>query len=168
MRPDCLLSLTILAMATAVPLAVHASTEVTFDHPERFNDAGRFGGDSAKNVQVLADELTRLGERLPPDADLKIEITDVRLAGQSRFFNTANPDLRVLNGRADWPSVRMRYTLTVDGKSAGPVDEMVEDQNYLDSIPPSDPSQRLPYERRMLARWFEQRFVRHEPAPQQP
>ena len=153
----------VLALIGAV---ARGETTVVFDHPERFADAGEFGRDTSENLAVLERKLQALDQRyLAPGDMLQITITDVDLAGRTRFVRSAPNEIRVLNGGADWPLIKLRYTWTSGGKTVGPVEESVTDQNYLAFGPRPDLSEPLPYERRMLERWFKERFVDRKPPP---
>jgi Protein of unknown function (DUF3016) len=151
-------------VAIAVPLIAQAGVTVSFVHPERFNDIGDYGHDTRENMRVLEQMLTEFAKRyLPPDDDLRIDITNVDLAGTVRFTHRgANPDVRVLNGGADWPRIWVRYTWRTNGRTVGPVDELIDDKNYLAFGPATNLHEPLPYERRMLEKWFKARFVEHQ------
>src|SRR5258708_3305264 len=97
-----------LAIASSGALAA-----VTVSHAEAGRHT-RSGGPGA--AARTADEITRhlelLGARyLLPSQNLKIEIVDIDLAGRLRFSARRGEEIRVLDGGADWPSMKLRYTL---------------------------------------------------------
>ena len=147
-----------LALLGAAPLTFAAGTvEVSFVEPQRFSDAGSNTVETERNTRVLADELQRLAQRLPDGQQLRVEVLDLDLAGSIR--HGAHGDVRVLRGGADWPSLRLRYTLSSEGRPLRTGEESIADLDYLHS-PPSDPTAtRLPYEQRLLARWFSERII---------
>ncbi|MBC5765234.1 DUF3016 domain-containing protein [Ramlibacter albus] len=119
------------------------------------NDAGRTTWDAQSNLDVLGRYLKRLGtEFLRPDQVLKIEILDVDLAGTD--IGGGRP--RVITGGADWPKIRLRYTLETPGQPVRSGEELVQDMNYTRGLTGvrNDP---LHYEKRMLRAWFRERFA---------
>ena len=86
---------------------------------------------------------------------LAIEVLDVDLAGEVRF--PPRGEVRVLRGAADWPRIRLRYTLDdASGRSAA-AEETVSDPDYLRN--PLRSYSSLGYEKRMLEEWFRKRFA---------
>jgi hypothetical protein len=57
-----------------------------------------------------------LGKGLRPGQDLKIEITDIDLAGREDPMRRGAMDVRIMDGRTDWPRMRLRYQLEQHGK----------------------------------------------------
>lgn len=146
------------AMAWGGPAA--AEVIVAFVKPERFADAGTYARDSGKNLQEIEEHLKRLGDRyLARDQKLTIEVLDIKLAGTDRYNARTLPDLRVLTGRADWPSIKVRYTLQTDQTTDPVREETIQDLSYLDRRIAADSTQRLLYEKRMLDEWFRDRFA---------
>ncbi len=129
--------------------------DVSFDEPRKFSDAGRSAIDTERTTQTLAEHLQRLGKRLPDNQTLRVEVLDVDLAG--RVIPRPRADVRVLNGGADWPHIKLRYTLTADGRTLKSGEETLSDLNYL-GTPQRSADGNMPYETRMLTQWFEQRF----------
>jgi hypothetical protein len=68
-------------------------------------------------------------------------------------------DLRVMRGGADWPSLRLRCTLSADGRPLSTEEESIADLDDLRAPPVNAPGTRLPYEQRLLARWFHERIA---------
>ena len=157
MRLSLLLSLAITALFS--PLA-NSAVVVSFPERDRYSDSG----DRRETDDVIAGlkrHLEQLGDRyLSASQKLSIEILDIDLAGRPRYFaNRGLPDIRVLDGRADWPSIKLRYTLEGDGKVIESRDEIVSDSNYLQRSA-TRPNESLYYEKRMLEEWFRKRFGR--------
>ena len=149
-----------LVAALILSTTARAATVVTFDRPERFTDVDDDRTSRATNLATLEKQLVALGTKyLPADDDLRITITDVDLAGRARFTSRgASPEIRVIDGQADWPRIKLTWTRTHDGTTTGPTSETIVDQNYLDFGPRPDLTRPLPYEQRMLERWFAKRF----------
>lgn len=147
--------------------AATAAVMVSFPEAERYTDAGNHW-DANRTVDELKRHLEQLGERyLSPSQTLKIEVLDIDLAGRTRYFTRRGfSEIRVLNGGADWPSIRLRYTLESGGKISDAREETVADMAYLSKPAPGTSSESLYYEKRMLDDWFRQRFVeQRRPAP---
>jgi hypothetical protein len=135
---------------------VQADVTVTFHEPQKFTDTGRHRYDKDVTLKTLEDHLQSLGkEYLPPNQNLAIEILDVDLAGEERF--AGSQDIRIQRGRADWPSIRLRYTLERDGHKEPSREERISDMNYQ-WRPLPNRTEALGYEKRMLEEWFRKRF----------
>ena len=149
-------TLVFLVSALAAQAALGA-VAVTYGDPDRFTDAGDRSNDPVKVAHSLADHLRRLGERLPPGTDVKIEILDVDRAGRPRL--NLPTEIRVMTGKADPPCIELRYEITTQGAAAPAQRERVCDLDYLRRLAPhyfqNDP---LVYEKRMLDEWFAKRF----------
>ncbi len=150
-------------LLAALPAAAMAGTaEVQFIHPDLYNDAGQNRVGEAEQVRhELAQYFEKLAaEILPADQSVQIEVLNIDLAGEPPRRGDRLDDPRVLRGRADWPQIELRYTLRAGDKVLASGHDVVSDLAYLDSstmYPAKDES--LPYEKRMLKRWFVQRFA---------
>lgn len=144
-------------LGTALPLFAAGTIEVSFVEPQRFSDAGSTAQETERNTRVLADELQRLAQRLPDGQLLRVEVLDLDLAGSIK--HGARGDVRVMRGGADWPSLRLRYTLSAEGRPLRTGEESIADLDYLHSLPPDPLGTSLPYEQRLLARWFNERIA---------
>jgi len=147
------------AVAAFMSVPADAAVVVSFPEPERYSDAGD-NWQLDENLAGLKRHLEQLGERyLPSSQTLTVEVLDIDLAGRPRYFPRRGlPDIRVLDGRADWPMIKLRYTLASEGKTIDTREETVSDSNYLQRSA-TRPSERLYYEKRMLDEWFRARFV---------
>jgi hypothetical protein len=139
---------------------------VVFDQPEKYRDGGRLGRDDAK-LKDIETFLQKMGAKyLPAHERLSIEVLDIDLAGEDRWGPRSNGmETRILIGRADWPSITLRYVLESDTQELARQEETVSDMNYLQHTfrPPADET--LPYEKRMLEQWFRARFLPQGAAP---
>jgi hypothetical protein len=138
--------------------AVHAAgtVQVVFVEPERFTDVRDRAHTSKTHLATLERVLVETAQPHVPDgATLKIEVTDVDLAGEVRPGLRAW-DTRVLNGRADWPRISLRWTLDRPAPKSGQA--VVQDMAYLQRVPPPLADSGLIYERRMLGEWFRAEF----------
>jgi hypothetical protein len=144
----------------AWPLGAHATVRVAFDDPARFRDVDRAGGilNARETLQGIAAYLKQLGRRLPPGQDLDVQILDVNLAGVSSEGFSPNPTTRVLSD-STWPSLRLRYRLTQNGRVIRAAEELVADREYLARPNVNFDSDPLRFEKTMLYDWFNARFV---------
>jgi|KBSSwiStaDraftv2_1062776.scaffolds.fasta_scaffold224368_2 hypothetical protein len=157
---QAIIGVAFMTLSNVIPCA-HAEVTVTFDKPQKYRDVGQRGtlANADGNMQDLAAYLKRLGDQyLPKDQSLRIEVLDIDLAGDERMgARTSGREVRTLTGRADWPSIGLRYVLEANGKEVDRREETVEDMNYLRR--PLISSEKLGYEKRMLEQWFRERFA---------
>jgi hypothetical protein len=135
-------------------LAVQAAgkIELTWVEPEKFADSGHTAADRAATLQALGEHVQRLAGELPNGQTLKIEVTDLNLAGEVRF--TPSRDVRVLRNRADWPTMQVRYTLVADGRVLKSGQTRLSDMNYGFT----QRRDAYGYEKRMIDTWFRAEF----------
>jgi len=106
----------------------------------------------------LKAHFEKLGQSLKPGQTLKIDITDVDLAGREEPRMRGMNDLRVLNGRADWPRISLHYVLEPDGKVLSQGDAQLSDMSYMSRINRYASDARLRYEKQMIDDWFAKTF----------
>lgn len=150
-----------LSLCAAGPALAAGQVEVSFVQPERFADIGRTPTERQRAMDTLRGYLQSLAPQLPDGQTLKLEVLDVDLAGELDPTRVGQ-ELRVLRGRADWPRINLRYALTRDGRTLKSGEEQLSDMSYLDQVTPMPMTSSLPYEQRMIGRWFATRIV---PAP---
>jgi hypothetical protein len=150
--------------------AAHAGTvEVSFDPAAAFADAGESRSERAANVGALADHLRSLGARLPgSDQVLRVQLLDVDLAGSVRPVGRSAQMLRIVRGSADWPQLRLRYTLLEGDRELRSGEETLSDLNYTwrGAAYGGSSSDPLRYEKRLVSDWFEARFLSPKSEPQ--
>jgi hypothetical protein len=145
----------ILAGALALQaLAAQAAgkIELKWVEPQNFADAGHTVADREATLQALGEHIQRLAGALPDGQTLKIEVTDLDLAGEVRF--TPSRDLRVLRNRADWPTMNIRYSLVADGRVLKSGQTRLSDMNYGFTLR----RDAYGYEKRMIDTWFRAEF----------
>jgi hypothetical protein len=149
------MKIALLTLAALLIGAANAEVLVTFEKPERYTDIGRRSPERLKDLEEFFKKLG--AEYLPADQTLRIEVLDVDLAGEPRYGTASSfDDTRVLQGRIDHPSVRLRYVLESGGKEIDRREETIADRNYLER--PIKQPESLAYEKRMLDAWFRKRF----------
>jgi hypothetical protein len=149
--------LALAALVIAAGAAQAAGTvQVAFIQPERFTDVRDRAHTSKEHLATLERVLVETAAPHVPDGrTLKIEVLDVDLAGEVRPGMRAW-DTRILNGRADWPRITLRWTL--DGPAPRSGEAVVQDMAYLQRIQPPLSDTGLVYERRMLDAYFRKEF----------
>lgn len=144
----------------ALVTAAHAEVVVRFSDPDKFTDAGDWGIEARRTTDEIAAYLRRLGKQhLQSGQDLTIEILDIDLAGRKRMGGGSANEVRVLRGAADWPSMKLRYTLSEGSRTVRQAEETVSDLMYLQVPPPRQANESLAHEKRMLEEWFRARFA---------
>jgi hypothetical protein len=152
-RDQRLLAAAVVALGFSLPALAGDKLELQFVTPEKFSDIGNGGYDRDRNLKSLADYLQTLAGQLPEGQALKLEVLDVNLAGDIRPRGTQ--EIRILRGRADWPQMTLRYTLTQNGATLKSGEAQLSDMGYLDHGRGNDRAYGdLPYDKRMLQDWF--------------
>ncbi|GAB1390634.1 MAG: hypothetical protein AMXMBFR78_16800 [Rubrivivax sp.] len=146
----------LVAMASPVPAAQSTGeVRVSLKPVEEFSDVGR-GLDRERNVQALQRILRALAPQLAAGELLTVEVLDAKLAGELRLGH-GGQELRVLTGGADWPRLELKWTLARDGRELAAGHDRLADMNYLGEPLRVGQDGPLPYEARMIARWFDER-----------
>ena len=155
------LRLATLVAALCAAGAAQAAVDVSFVQPDRYIDMPFASWERDTVMKDLNQYLVKLGSKwLPAGQDLKIEVLDIDLAGSLRF-SRGGQQIRVLNGRADWPMIEVRYTLESGGKALRTGTDRIADMNYFQShlANHSAFNESLYYEKQMLQDWFKAKFA---------
>ena len=147
----------VLALASSAALA--GSATVTFTHPENFRDMPYDRYDRDDVLKELAGHFIKLAAKLPAGQDLKVEVTDVDLAGQIEPNLRYPRDWRLLRGGADFPTMKLRFTLTENGKVLASGEEYINDMAYLQRMNRYFSNDPLRYEKQMVDDWFKDRIA---------
>lgn len=133
------------------------STQVSYLHPEKFSDAGFGTFERNRTLRSLTEYFEVLAKRLPDGQLLRVEVLDVDLAGE--VWPRTPSEVRVLRGRADWPHLSLRYTVLDGSRTVRAGESHLADMNYLFGPPVDQRYGDLPYEKRMLDRWFNEQIA---------
>jgi hypothetical protein len=136
-----------------------AAVTVTFSHPENYRDIAFSPTDREQILKDLSEHFAHLGARLPPGQDLRVEVLDLVLAGRLHPNFRGQQDVRILRGGADWPRMKVRYTLESNGKVIDSGVDDLSDMAYLDRIIRFSEGDRLRYEKQMIDDWFTKKFA---------
>ena len=149
-----------LAAAVLAAVPSYATVDVAFVNPEKFADASNQRWEMQGTLDAIAQHMKRTGDRyIAPNETLKIEVLDLDLAGWARFAGRAPNDSRVVRGGADFPTMKLRYTLqSPQGAKSGEADlsDMTYQNHGLTTRGASEPYY---YEKRMIDDWFRSTFA---------
>lgn len=135
-----------------------AGAEVRFSKPDQYTDVPFNPQDRDDVLKELSRHFEKLGALLPPGQTLKIDVTDVDLAGRENPSLRAGQDIRVMNGRVDWPRMRLHYVLEQDGKVISSGNAALSDMSYLTRLNPYFSNEKLRYEKLMIDDWYADTF----------
>jgi len=138
-----------------------ADVTVTFVKPENFTDTGRFESIRTEddNLKLIADALRERGAKvLAPGQDLKIEVTDVDLAGEVRPVGPRMEMIRIVKP-VYRPALDLRYTITEHGREVRHGEGHLSDINFMDRYNRYFDSEPMRYEKQMMDDWFAKEFV---------
>lgn len=142
------------ALVCAAGAAFAGPATVTFANPDNFADMPREASGREQILADLTEHFSALAGKLPAGQELKVEVLDLDLAGRSWPGMWGGRDLRVLEGGADWPHIKLRYTITQDGKVVKSGEETVQNMDYLWRLNRYSSGDSLRYEKQMLDTWF--------------
>ena len=148
----------VVALALLASSSAWAGVQVNFSKPDDYSDMPFSTRDREQILAGLAEHFQLLGKGLRPGQDLQIEVTDVDLAGREDPMRRGTMDVRVMDGRTDWPRMRLRYVLEQDGKVIASGNAALSDMSYLQRINRYSSSDALRYEKKMIDDWFENTF----------
>lgn len=140
------------AILLAAANAIAGSASVSFVHPEKYADLPFSRWERDRVLEDLSAHFSRLAAKLPSAQTLKVEVTDIDLAGEMRMRRGG--DVRVLNGMADWPRITLRYTLTEGSQVVKQGEAKLTDMAYLNEANRYSSGETLRYEKKMLDDWF--------------
>ena len=142
----------------ALTAAARADVQVKFVEPEKFSDIKDNNG--FRQMDVLKDIEAHLVEQAGkylPGRDVRINVTDVNLAGEVEPFGRRMDWLRVMR-TVTLPSIAMTYEVLEAGKVVRQGEVNLRDMNYQDGFNSYSSSDTLRYEKRMIDRWFKNEF----------
>lgn len=145
-------------LALLASSAAWAGAEVHFTQPEQFTDMPFDAREREDVLKELTRHVEKLGELLPSGQNLKIDITDVDLAGREIPNLRLGNDIRVMNGQVDWPRIRLHYVLEQNGKVISSGDAALSDMSYLTRSNRYFSNEKLRYEKLMIDDWFSNTF----------
>lgn len=142
----------------ALASAVQADVQVNFVNPEKFSDIKDNHG--FRQTAVLKDLEAHLVEQAGktlPGRDVRIDVTDVDLAGEVEPFWRRAEWLRVMR-TVTLPSISLRYEVRKAGQVVQQGEVRLRDMNYQNGFNGYSSGDPLRYEKRMIERWFKDEF----------
>jgi len=142
----------------ALTTAAHAGVQVNFVKPESFVDIKDNNG--FRQDEVLKDieaHLVEQAQKYLPGRDVRINVTDVDLAGHVEPFGRSANWVRVMR-TVTLPSISLNYEVLDGGKVVQQGEARLRDMNYQDGFVGYFSSDPLRYEKRMIDRWFQGEF----------
>jgi hypothetical protein len=149
---NTLLRAAVLGLLTTAATAWAGTATVTYAPLDKMTDVPRFAVDREGMQTHFREHLAKLAEKLPAGQELKVDFTDIDLAGD-QFPRVAVQDVRVMKGRADWPRLDFHWSIEQDGQSIAGGDAKLADPNYLMGSNRYD-NEIYGYEKQMLDEWF--------------
>jgi hypothetical protein len=153
----CRLLLASAAVLLAGPAA--AGVTVKFSQADQYADMPFAVSDREEVLKDLEAHFTKLAATLPPGVDLAVEVVDLDLAGRIKPMFRGHQDIRVLGGGADWPHMRVRYSITRDGATIASGEDHLSNMAYLERGNRYFSGDPLRYEKQMVDDWFKQKIA---------
>ena len=154
-----LLTTTLLYIFTSSPLMA-ASVEVTWTNPDKYRDIDS-GEQHRKHFKErifkkLEKHFAELADTLPKDQLLKIDVTDVDLAGDVHHGGIRQ--IRIVKD-VYFPRMELSYQLVnADKTMVTSGDAKLKDMRFLSYIGPAYKNESLGHEKKMLDDWFKATF----------
>jgi hypothetical protein len=133
--------------------AASAEVSVNFIEPGRFTDLPFTEWDRKEVLKELTEHFTKLGARLPPGQNLRIDVKDVDLAGRM-YPSRRGQDLRVIRDGAEWPRIELHYAIESNGQVVRSGDAQLRDMAFMQHIGRYSDGDSLRYEKQMIDEWF--------------
>lgn len=147
------------ALLAASAAQAAGTVAVSFVEPAAFRDVRDARQRTDDNLAALRRHIEAAAASHVADGQtLRVEVTDVDLAGEIRFGALSAP-VRVLRGGADWPRIELRYVLEAPGQAPRTGRAVLQDLSYLQRGTGLRPGVDLAYERRLLDEWFGTEFA---------
>ena len=136
-----------------------AAVTVNYVAPDKFADVPYAAAERDVTLQTLTEHFNRLGSKLAPGQDLRIDVLDVDLAGHLVPSVSQGGDVRVLGEMgSDSPRIRLRFSLEQDGRVITSGEARLSDANYLKHRVRYSDNESLRHEKVLLDQWFGQTF----------
>ncbi len=138
--------------------AARADVPVNFIKPESFVDIKDNSG--FRDEDVLKDiekHLVVQAQKYLPGKDVRIDVTDVDLAGQVEPIGRSTTWVRVMR-TVTLPTIWLNYEVREDGKVVRQGKAVLRDMNYQSGFNNYFSSDTLRYEKRMIDHWFQTEF----------
>jgi hypothetical protein len=136
-----------------------AGVTVTYHEPDKYADMPFEPWERENVLKDLTEHFQKLGKQLPPDENLAIEVLDIDLAGRIYPGMRSGRDIRILKGGADWPHMRLRYSLDAGGKVIDSGEADLSDMMYMQRLNRYSDGDTLRFEKQMIDAWFDKTIL---------
>jgi hypothetical protein len=143
--------------AAAASALAAGRADVGFTDPERFTDAGPNAVERERTQRLLREHIEHLAARLPDGQVLRVQVSDIDLAGV--FDPFIDGGVRVVGRVADAPRITLRYTLSAGDRALASGEARLTDMAYLERGVGPHRGSPLEYERRLLDDWFAEQVL---------
>ena len=150
---------TVLMFCVIVPSVFAGTSEVTWTNPEKYRDIHP-GEDhrqkfKARVFKGFEEHFAKLSSSLPEGQMLKIEVTDIDLAGD---VHVTNRQVRIVK-EIYFPRMKFNYQLVdKDGTELKKGSENLKDMNFMMGNTLRYRNDFLRYEKKLLDDWFKETF----------
>ena len=148
--------LALAGLLLAIQGAASAAVTVQYVQAENFTDLPRESWQRQQVLDDIAEHFQELGKTLGPGQDLTVDVLDIDLAGRERPNGFTTDPIRIRNGRGDWPTMRLRYSLTENGQVVRSGEASLSDKAYMNRISTYPSTERWPVEKQMIDSWWRQ------------
>jgi hypothetical protein len=145
------------ALALACGSAFAGTVEVRYIDPDNFSDLATNRWQERDTMEALTRYLQQLGQQLPADQVLRVDVLDVDLAGTWR--ETPRGRIRVERNRADPPKIHVRWALESGGQVLRSGEDRLTDLDYTHHLATYRSSTPYYYEKLVLHDWFRRNFA---------
>ena len=133
--------------------AASADVTVNYIQPERFSDLPFTPWEREEVLKDLTGHFAKLGAKLPPGQNLRIDVQDVDLAGRE-YPSRGARDLRIIKNGVEWPRIDLHYAIESNGQVLRSGDAQLRDMGFMDRLSRYTDGDSLRYEKRMIDDWF--------------
>ncbi len=153
---SALAALLVLAATTG---AAWAQVSVSYVKPDEFIDMPHGQIDRDRVLKEFTQYFATFDKKLPAGQQLKIEVLDIDLAGRLWPRRSGGDDIRIMNGGADWPHMKLRYTLEENGAVLRSGESDLSNMMYQQRATRLSDSDPMRYEKQMIDDWFEKTIL---------
>jgi len=162
MNNKIILLATFFSSLVICPALVAAEVEVEWTEPDKYRDI-RAGEENKKHFQAktfynFEKHFAKLAEKLPSDQVLKINVTDVDLAGSTMHGGMSR--VRIIK-EVDFPRLKFSYQLIdkSEDRTISTNEVNLKNMGFMQHASSKYRNKALMYEKRMLDKWFHKTFM---------
>ena len=159
MRLKITSTLAALLVLAATTGAAWAQVSVSYVKPDEFIDMPHGQIDRDRVLKEFTQYFATFDKKLPAGQQLKIEVLDIDLAGRLWPRRSGGEDIRIMNGGADWPHMKLRYTLEENGTVLRSGESDLSNMMYQQRATRLSDSDPMRYEKQMIDDWFEKTIL---------